>query len=413
MVIAEAAAAPWGLLARPSRFIGLAFWLCAQSSRAVKRRKVRPQRADRSSMAPIVRKRVRAPWFRALTLVELDVASDVEELGWEQQLVAGLGPRLRRSLMFFRRSEVWLPSAENWRSLARPSSYFGPRHLLNPDAGWDPLPALPGTRQRLVLHVIGTPLPTTAGWRLRVRFGSRSATTESSYLAQQSDLRAVGASEVVLSVTDLDLHDTDVVVLQPEPDERVARALGSQRKGMLELAQDLISAGASAVIVLPVLTDGFTRAASQVVTDWAGRIPAGRINGPLVALALHKVLLRVVTDASMDAVTDGAEDPVAARFLRPLLPASYPPRPRSRTERAACARRAGGVPVARRRLSPWAQSVTRALTTKVLRYVGSSSSGGTVSGTVRKWKTMKVSHRTAWSRSTPRRNSPRSRAYSR
>ena len=98
-----------------------------------------------------------------------------------------------------------------------------------------------------IVYLLGTPVPTAAGWRMRVataETGSASITT-----------RAAQAGEELLGPDDLPAAQTALMVLQAEPIDGPPRPLEDQRQGMCALAGELRAAGAGAVLVVPPLPD--------------------------------------------------------------------------------------------------------------------------------------------------------------
>jgi hypothetical protein len=108
-----------------------------------------------------------------------------------------------------------------------------------------------------VLHLVGTPVPTAAGWRIRVA----GAMSQPEAIKQT---RGTLEGEQLLGPDELPAAQTALAVLQAEPVDGPSRPLGDLREGMCALASELRTAGAGAVLVVPPLPDSL---ASRVITE--------------------------------------------------------------------------------------------------------------------------------------------------
>jgi hypothetical protein len=261
----------------------------------------------------IDRDRIKVSRTGAFAVVVVENPAGVAAPDAEQALATKRDPVLRGTLLFLRREGVW-------RTDARPVTdrrqgdrlrYLGPPQLrLTSVAPADRPPADVAEPSLLALHVVGEPVPTSAGWLLRVRTGHGASVGASSYgeVEQRSKTRTATADERLLSAADLALRDTDVVILQAPPDEVAARSLGTQREGTHALARDCIAAGAKAVLVLPSLVDADAARVGGLLAAWADGPRRMRLRRPADVLRLHVRLLEFVDGASKYVVGD---DPVA------------------------------------------------------------------------------------------------------
>ena len=214
--------------------------------------------------------------FFGLALVVLEVDPRLEAYPWEQWLGQAASRRARRRLVFVRTVVGNTPSLPPKVWSSAPAVYRGPRVLAPPNrvarraAGGQQRQSHP---RRRAMHLIGTPVRTAGGWRLRVGETVSAAITESS--------RSTVAGEELVSMDGLDLSATRLVVLQAEPIDGPPRALGDLGPGFRALAREAADAGAGAVIVVPPLPD--TSAAEVVQTTWS-RFASRRRPPPMLAL---------------------------------------------------------------------------------------------------------------------------------
>jgi hypothetical protein len=245
---------------------------------------------------------------RRLTTIEI-VAADEEcqRLPWEQWLGASQPADRAADLIWFRRVDP-RRAQRTWTGWRRATAeYHGPRHLaptrLRHVGGW----ASVEPPEYRVIYIVCAPVPTSAGWRLRVSDDiGESASSGSS--------RSRNAGEELLSVDQLPLRRTDVAVLQADPVDGQPQSLGDQRAGFMGSAQDLLAAGAGAVLVIPPLPDQVC--AEAVRTIWR-RVAERRT--PVSAMSLLRTaarLKRLIAEASPE--PDGSESAVldVLLFLR-------------------------------------------------------------------------------------------------
>jgi hypothetical protein len=142
------------------------------------------------------------------------------------------------------------------------AGYRGPAHLAPQTASWSP----DTTGRRVVLHLVGTPVSTAAGWRLRI---PAAASSTAGYRKQS---RSLHVGEELVGADDLAVESTALVVLQSEPVDGPPHPLGEQYQGMCALAADIRDAGAGAVLVVPPLPDVLAqRVATRVRTAMTER----------------------------------------------------------------------------------------------------------------------------------------------
>jgi hypothetical protein len=181
---------------------------------------------------------------RQLTLVQLDIDRELATLPWELWVREALPESAQAATVLFR-------SAGNspTRRVSPPAAtiFRGPRHLAPPASG-----------RQGVAHLVGTPVRTSAGWRLRVLDATGSAS--------ESATRGRAQGEDLIVVEDIDLASRTLVVLQAEPVDESAQQLDGLREGFVGLARAALDSGAPAVLVLPPLPD--EQAAAAVRTVW-------------------------------------------------------------------------------------------------------------------------------------------------
>jgi hypothetical protein len=233
--------------------------------------------------------RVAPPGF---TVVILEVDPRVEPCAWEQRL-GQVGRRKLRRLLFMRTVPGDPPSTGPDEWLRSSAVYLGPRALapLKPvsprltDSGDGDGETRPGRR---VMYLIGTPVSTSAGWRMRISSGASAETVESG--------RGTVTDEELVSMDSLDLSGTQLVVLQAEPLDGPPRALGDLGPGFRALAREAAETGAGTVIVVPTLPD--SEAAQMVSVTWS-KFASGKTGSQLehlLALAVEAKKLCYVED---------------------------------------------------------------------------------------------------------------------
>jgi hypothetical protein len=200
--------------------------------------------------------------FGAYLAVVLDVDPRLEAYPWERRL-GGTFSRWKTHRAVFVRTVPGYPPSANRRKWASASAvYMGPRALapakpVTPRLATDVTAT--GRPYRRVMYLVGTPVSTSAGWRMRVSPGASAETVESA--------RGTVSGEELVSVDGLGLGGTWLVVLQAEPLDGPPRPLGDLLPGFRALAREAVEAGAAVAIVVPTLPD---RAAAEIVaTTWS------------------------------------------------------------------------------------------------------------------------------------------------
>jgi hypothetical protein len=120
----------------------------------------------------------------------------------------------------------------------------------------------PSARWCTVLHAVGTPVQTHAGWRLRV-----AATSSSSSERYVKSGSRTYEGEELLGPDELLARRTALVVLQAEPVDRRPQPLGEQYAGMHGLAAELRDGGAGAVLVVPPVPEAVASEVAQRILD--------------------------------------------------------------------------------------------------------------------------------------------------
>jgi hypothetical protein len=224
--------------------------------------------------------RLRNPLSKnTVTIIELLVDEAVGGLPWEQWLAV---PLFRDGLTL-----LWVRTTPDWVGDVAPPGpplYFGPDNLANERVRRGAATrALEEPPARLV-HVVGKPVSTSAGWRIRVEELSMSMTKSA-----PSSRR-----EGLLSPAALARTGTGVVVLQAPTVDQVIEPLDSRREAFFIFAHEVLAAEASAAIVIPGVNE---RTATQIVdieTQWAAREAADL--EPAACLALTAKVGRLLRD---------------------------------------------------------------------------------------------------------------------
>jgi hypothetical protein len=228
------------------------------------------------------------PGTRSLVVVELDVDPRLESVSWEQRLGPGAPPVLRQSLLWIRRvpGRPRATDPKGWRhgaSTYRGPGPLGPAVVLAKRAGRRARPArTPASR---VIHLIGTPLRTAAGWRFRVGFTG---------LAETQGSRRTAEGEELIDFDALSLDQTTLLVLQAEPVDGLPQPFGHLREGFISLARVAVESGVIQAIVVPPLPD--EAAAMVVETVWRRFATRRIVPGALGALALQSQIKRIVSE---------------------------------------------------------------------------------------------------------------------
>ena len=215
---------------------------------------------------------------RRLSIIGITTGTaEAQGAPWEQWLAAAAPASQVPTLLWFRTvsGRPLALSGSRWRAAG--ALYRGPRHLVpgqmrRPQAERDP-----GLR---ILHIVGTPVRTTAGWRLRV--------TETQDGPADTPSRGRVAGEELLSIDQFPLKRTALAVLQADPVDGLQRPLGDLRPGFVGCAQDLLDAGVGAVLIIPPLPDA--DACRAVQTAWQAVAERRR---PVSPTTLLRTLARV------------------------------------------------------------------------------------------------------------------------
>jgi hypothetical protein len=237
-----------------------------------------------------------------LVLVELDLDGDLDELPWERWIRGSAGAKA--PMLWVRRAGDWPHSG---LAGAGRLGYAGPQHLANNRLVIFDLDA-PSVVMHRAVHVVGTPVQTSAGWRLRVDRPVRSAdrpvrsvdrpvpsssSSSSSKSAPPPYVSGtVGSREGLVAPSQLASERTGVVVLQASPIDAGAESLDDRRPGWIALAREVISAGAAAAIVVPPLNDEAAAQAVDISTAWA--VESSSSLTPIIVVNFAAELRRLV-----------------------------------------------------------------------------------------------------------------------
>jgi hypothetical protein len=219
---------------------------------------------------------------RRLSMLEIRRAdADDELLPWEQWLGAAVPAGQAPSLLWYRMSYgiTWTPNRRDWRR-AR-AAYAGPTHLTptrrSSDLDWRPGAGPDSLR---LMHLVGTPVPTGAGWRLRI--------ADAAVVEPWMQSRRLEEGERLVSLDDVPLRRTGLLVLQAEPVDGPPQTLAGLWPGFASYARDAIDGGANAVLVVPPLPDWDAGEVAHVV--WTILADS---RGPLSETAVLQVAARV------------------------------------------------------------------------------------------------------------------------
>lgn len=218
--------------------------------------------------------------------VALRIASSLVGWPWEAFFILAMPRKRGLKLQFWRRGEA-LPvakiSAENLEGVCVLGSETW---SLMIQQGWEPLtprpeilkysPKLKSSEPRRVLHLIGQPDETSAGLRLlsRVATAAHSPATAGGSASQSIDDEGM-----LFGVDDLPIASAALVVLQAEPVPDLLPRMESDRSEVTKLrtfANDVFTAGAQAVLVLPTLPPGI---AQPVLNILAGSLAKSGTSG--------------------------------------------------------------------------------------------------------------------------------------
>jgi hypothetical protein len=250
--------------------------------------------------------------FSDLLIAELDVPPALCTLPWEHWLAAAS----RKPNARF----TWIRPSPVWPATVPPKGaplYAGPDHLANEVVARFLLPASgalslaaaaegddrPGGAR--LVHVVGMPVYTSAGWRLRVE-GVDSRRDAS--ISAASPRR-----EGLVAPTDFVSAGNGVVVLQAPPIAVGAEPFMADREGWIAFAVDVLEAGAASVLTVPPLGDVPAEQAVDITTAWALRSPDNL--QPRNVVRLLQDLSKVVAGASERGRQPRAQDDVVG-FIR-------------------------------------------------------------------------------------------------
>jgi hypothetical protein len=231
---------------------------------------------------------------------------DCRPLPWEQWLGRDVPSARQSSLLWYRRVSGPRPElrGERWRRAG--ALYRGPRDLAAGGQREAADPDEPGLR---ILHLIGVPVSTRAGWRLRVA-DARSVSSRAT--------SRTGPGEELLSFDEFPLRRTALAVLQAEPVDGEPQSLGDLRPGFAGCAHDLLDGGVGAVLVIPPLPDEIAR--DVVATIWRATAARRRPPSPVAMLhILDRVRSMVATAAEQTPDSSSWDEARPDRPDRPAL----------------------------------------------------------------------------------------------
>ena len=246
----------------------------------------------------------------SVIIAELDVPPALGTLPWERWLAATSRSR-NNTFVWIRPSHGW-PEAVPAKG---PPLFAGPDHMANqkvvgflpPVSGRPALASAAGDGSSRLVHVVGTPVQTSAGWRLRVEGGGSSR--------EAADASASTRRKALVSPTDLVAESASVVVLQASPAAAGAGPFAADREGWFAFAADVLEAGAASVLTVPPLGDEQAEQAVDLTTDWVLRTPDDL--QPVNVVRLLKDLTRLVASGSERGERPWAQDDVVG-FVRLL-----------------------------------------------------------------------------------------------
>ena len=170
---------------------------------------------------------------------------------WERALAAGVLAESLPRVVYVR----WLPGAHGavrlpeWRQ--RTEAFRGPLRL-RPNRAWADVPG-----PRRLVHLVGTPVRTSAGWHFRVRDASGRAARASS--------RGADRREELFDLHTVTRDPVGLLVLQADPTDGAPLPLGRDHDGFVRAASAAMDNGTDAVLVVPPLPDDVAREAVQLV----------------------------------------------------------------------------------------------------------------------------------------------------
>lgn len=230
----------------------------------------------------------------SIVIAEVDVPPGLGTLPWERWLAATSQSRTD--------AFIWIRPSTGWPEEVPskgPPLFAGPDHMANkevarfvPPVSGAPVSAAAqaadGPQVARLVHIVGTPVPTAAGWRLRVD----GADSRREAVSSPASTRRKG----LVAPTDLVTDGTGVVVLQASPIPVGATPFAADRDGWLAFAADVLGAGAASVITVPPLGGVEAERAVDITTRWA--LKARDDLQPANVVRLLKDLSRLVADVS-------------------------------------------------------------------------------------------------------------------
>lgn len=160
---------------------------------------------------------------------------------------------------------------------------------------------------RRLLHVMGTPVRTVAGWQIRVRDATDASARETS--------RGAARRETLLDVHELTRDGVGLVVLQAEPVDDPPRPLGADHEGFVRTAMAAADNGANAVVVIPPLPDDLAKDAVETVWSAVTRTGAREVSAVVGLAADLKTMIAKAEQRAGDAVPASSD---LLLFLRPV-----------------------------------------------------------------------------------------------
>jgi hypothetical protein len=241
-----------------------------------------------------------ASLLKSLLVVDLDVDAGLDPFPWEHWVAASLSrPKV---------SVLWLRTMPGWPEAGGvgpgPPHFAGPINLANNRVLVADLANAETSTAARLIHVIGTPVTTSGGWRIRVAENANTQERPQS----QSQLR-----EGLVAPTQVAAPGVGVVVLQAAPIDAPVEPLGTLREAWFLLAREMLSAGASSVVIVPPMDDLSAAKAVEITTTWCLESPS-RLQ-PAHVLGLLAQIRTLVRD-----VARGVEDSVLPALALGLSP---------------------------------------------------------------------------------------------
>lgn len=228
--------------------------------------------ADTSPMLPV-----------DILVVFLDISRELHELGpWEQSLGADVRRKRLAQVVWARMfpGPTTRITEADWRergeTFAGPVRFRPDRHLAT------------GTAGHRLIHVLGTPLPTSAGWQIRVR--------DTTGVDARRSSRGAGHREELVDPQELASDPLALLVLQAEPVDGPPQPLGSERVGFVAAATAAMDSGADAVLVVPPLPDALAEEAVGLVWRNVSTSPISASRVMWIAARLKKLIVKAGAD---------------------------------------------------------------------------------------------------------------------